>query len=227
MIVLAVLVIGYYFYISGPQVMTTGYSEISATPDLISVYVNIEGRDMDIQKAQEKSLNISDKFLLELEQLGIPEDDIELSNYNTYEDYDWQTGKTKGYVASQQMIIRIKDFNKTILVIRAATNSDALVSGINFELSSSRQNEYKAAALKEAGKDARIKADALAEGLGKSVGRLVSVQSQDFNYYPYPYFSRDEMAVGNSGAEKALADMSPQDLDVSASVSATYTMTQF
>ncbi len=227
LIFLAVLVVGYFVYVSGPEVMTTGYSEITANPDLISVYVTAEGRDADIGKAQETSLEVSDKFFLELEKLEIPEEDIELLNYNTYPDYDWQTGKTNGYVASQQMIIKIKDFDKTSSIIRAATNSGALVSGINFELSSSKQNEYKAVALKEAGKDAKVKADALAEGLGRRIGGLVSVQSQDFNYYPYPYFSRDEMAVGNSEAEKASVSVSPKDLSVSASVSATYTMTRF
>jgi len=227
LVVLAVLVVGYFVYVSGPEVMTIGYSEITATPDLISVYVNAEARDADIGKSQEKSLNISNNFLLGLEQLGIPDEDIELSGYNTYQDYDWQTGKIKGYVTSQQMIIKIKDFDKTILVIRAATDSGALVSGINFELSSSKQNEYKATALKEAGQDARAKADALAEGLGRRIGKLVSVQSQDFNYYPYPYFSRDDLAVGNAEAEKASVSVSPQDLEVSASVSATYTMTRF
>jgi len=226
-IVLAVIIIGYFVYVSGPEISTQGYSMITATPDLISVSVSMEGRDVDSQIAQEKAIAISDKFLTELEGLGIASEDIELSNYYTYPDYDWQTSKIKGYVASQQVIVRLTDFSKTGEIIRAASNSGALVSGINFELSTIRQNEYKASALKEASMDARTKADAVAEGFGKRIGKLVSVQSQDFSYYPYPYYTRDTMAVSNAGAEKAVVDMSPTDLEVSASVSATYTMTRF
>jgi len=226
-VVLAVIIIGYFVYVSGPQISTNGYSMITATPDLISVSVTMEGRDADAQVAQEKALAISDKFLVELDKLGIASEDIELANYYTYPDYDWQTQKNKGYIASQQVIVRLKSFNKTGEIIRAASNSGALVSGINFELSTAKQNEYKASVLKQASQDARVKADAVASGFGKRIGKLVSVQSQDFSYYPYPYYTRDTMAMSNAGAEKAVVDMSPTDLEVSASVSATYTMTRF
>ena len=225
-VVLAVIV-GYYFYLSGPQITSVGNSKISVTPDIISIYVNAEGRDLDIQKSQEKSLEIATNFLLELEKIEIDSSEVGLSGYNTYPEYNWTTGEIKGYVTSQQMIVKVSDFNKILLIVRAATNSKALVSWVNFELSSEKENEYKAQALKEASKDARVKANAIAEGVGKRIGRVVSVQTQDFYYTPYPYYARADMAVGNLEVESAMREISPKDLDVSASVSVTYSMTLF
>ena len=226
-IIVAVLIIGYYLYMSGPQLISVGNSKISATPDLISVNINAEGRDLDMQTSQEKSLEIYNQFLLEVEKLNIPEGDIELLTYNTYPEYNWPSGNIKDYVASYQIIVRTTNLSQVLSIIQSATNSGALISGVNFELSSAKQNEYKANALKEASIDARVKADALAEGLGKKIARIVSVQSQDFYYSPYPYYSRTDTTVGNVEAEKAMVNVSPQDLEVTASVSVTYTMNLF
>ncbi|MDP1728574.1 MAG: SIMPL domain-containing protein [archaeon] len=220
----------YYFYTSGAEVSANGSSVVKAQPDLMSVYINIDsGILSSAELAQNKVSETLDKFLVELSSSGIEEKDIELSNYQVYPEYDWASGKQslRGYRATQQLIINLEVFDRVALVIDGASNSGALVSGINYELSSVNQNKYKAQALNEASRDARIKASSIADGFGKNLGRLVSVQSQDFNYYPYPLYSRTDVSVGNAEAEKAVVSVSSRDLEVSASVSATYTMTKF
>lgn len=230
-VIIAVIAGAYMLYVSGPQISATGNAEVKANPDMISVYANSQARDKDNSLAQEKALEISDKFVSELHALGIEDKDIELSNYNVYEDFDWSSSERKslGFVASQQITVKLSEFNKTLSVIKAATTAGALVSGINYELSLAKQNEYKAQALKMAGEDAKVKAESLASGFGRELGRLVSVQSQDFNYIPYPLYAKaDIMAVSeNTGAESAISSISPAELTVSASVSATYSMTRF
>jgi uncharacterized protein YggE len=230
-IIVAVIIAGYFFYVSGPVISATGNSEITAKPDMISVYVISQARNESSSAAQQKVIDISDKFVSELEALGISEDDIELSNYNVYEDFDYSSNERKslGFIASQSITVKLTEFNKTSQVISAATTAGALVSGINYELSIAKQNEYKAQALKEAGADARVKAESLASGFGRNLGKLVSVQSQDFNYYPYPLYAKADIATvsENAGAESAIRSISPSDLTVSASVSATYSMTRF
>lgn len=230
-IAIVLVVAAYYFYVSGPSISATGNSEITARPDMISIYVISQARNESSSAAQQKVIEISDKFVAELEKLGISGEDIELSNYNVYEEFDWIDNERKslGFIASQSITVKLTDFNKTSSIIRAATTAGALVSGINYELSIAKQNEYKAQALKEAGADAKIKASSLASGFDRRLGRLVSVQSQDFNYMPYPLYAKEDVAVvlENAGAESAIRSISPTDLTVSASVSATYSMTRF
>lgn len=231
-VILAVLILGYFYYVSGPEISANGVSSVTAVPDKISININAQGKGTTSQESQENASIVSDNLLKELDNLGIPMEDIELSSYYTYEEKDWETGTSRGFITNQQVIVRISDFSETSKIIRSASKAEALVSGINFELSTDKQNEYKAIALKQASKDARTKADAVAEGFGKGIGKLVSVQSQDFNYYPYPFYAREDSAIssGNVEAEKVAAQLtgiSPRDLEVSASVSATYTMTKF
>ena len=230
-VVLALITAGYYFYTSGPSISATGNAELTVKPDMISVFAASQARDNSSSIAQQKVLDISERFVAELEKLGISEDDIELSNYNVYEDFDWSSSERKsiGFIASQSITVKLKDFNKTSGVIKAATTAGALISGINYELSIEKQNEYKARALKEAGADAKIKAESLASGFGRNLGRLVSVQSQDYGYVPYPLYAKADVATisENAAAESAISGISPSDLTVTASVSATYSMTRF
>ena len=230
-VIIALLLGGYLLYVSGPEISATGNAEVKANPDMISVYANSQARDKDSSIAQQKALEISDKFVAELHALGIEDKDIELSNYNVYEDFDWSSSERKslGFIASQSITVKLLEFNKTLEVIKAATTAGALVNGINYELSMAKQNEYKAQALRQAGEDAKIKAESLAAGFGRKLGKLVSVQSQDFNYQPYPLYAKaDVMTVSeNAGAESSIASISPSDLTVTASVSATYSMTRF
>lgn len=230
-ILIIVVIAAYLFYTSGPQVSTNGVSTIKAQPDKISVYITLQSINPTAQAAQDSVNVISDKILAELASLGFEDKDIELANYNVYPNYDWSSGSSRitGYTASQQLNVNLADFDKTSEVIDAASKSGALVSGINYELSIAKQNEYKAQALNEASKDAKVKAESIASGFGKHLGRLVSVQSNEFNYYPYPLYTRSDMAAGNAEAVKAVSSISasPSELEVSASINAVYSMTRF
>jgi len=230
-VVLILLYLAFLFYISGPEITVIGNSEIKAKPDLISILVIIQARENLSSIAQEKIIKISSNFISELENLGISREDIELSNYNVYEEFDWTSEgrKSLGFVASQFITVKLSQFNKTLQVINAATKTEALVSGISYELSMAKQNEYKAESLKKASEDARIKAESLARGFGKNLGKLVKVQSQEFSYIPYPIYYKSDVAstLENKNAENTLRNLSPVDLTVTSSISATYTITRF
>ena len=229
-IVIAVVLVGGYLYFSSqPIVSAQGFSSLNVEPDKVSVYLNIETRGATAQEVKDKNAEISDKVLDEMIKLGFERKEIQTLNYNIYPDYDWTSGtqKQRGYIASQQIIVKTNNFDKVAQVVDKSVDAGALVSSINFELSDEKQNSYKAQALEEASKDAEKKAESTAAGLGKKLGRLVSVSSQDF-YYPGPiaYYARAE---GDSGAiaEKAAVNIAPSDIEVTASVSVQYKLSSF
>jgi uncharacterized protein YggE len=102
-----------------------------------------------------------------------------------------------------------------------------LVSYINFELSDEKQNEYKKEALKKASSDARDKAEAIALGQGKKIGRLVSLENQEF-FYPGPVVYYEGATAVASGADagesakRAALNISPQEIEITASIKAQY-----
>lgn len=229
-----ILVLGYFLVYSGEaSVSATGTSVIKAQPDLVSVNINVETRGESAQIAQEKNKEISDKLLLGLIKSGYNSDELKFVNYNIYPEYDWKNGeqKFKGYVASQQLLVKTENVKKVPEIVDTAINSGALISYINFELSEEKQSEYKKQALEKAGMDAKEKAEATASGVGKRLGRLVSVQSQDFYYGPLNLYDKT-LAEASGGdvvqeARNTALNISPQDIEVSATIIVEYKISNF
>jgi len=163
--------------------------------------------------------------------LDVEKKDIQTVNFNLYPDYEWLNGenKLKGYVARQDITIDVKDFNQVAEIIDAGIDAGSFVSYINFELSEEKQNDYKVQALQKAGEDAKRKAEATASGLGKKIGRLVSVQSEEFNYLPYRYFDSGGAVAetANAQAKSAAVNLVPKDIEVSASLRVEYKLSAF
>ncbi len=232
-LVLGILLVGAYLASSSaPSVTAQGSSVIKVTPDLVTVNVLIETKGADAQIAQDKNSQIRDAVISDLKKLGYTDADIKLGYYNIGPDYEWTTDKQtlKGYVARQEIIVKTKDFTKVSQIVDSVIDSGALVSYINFEISDSKQSEFKAQALQQASADAKAKAQSTAAGLNKKLGRLVSVQNQDF-HYPGPmvkYAMEDSSSGGGvAQARDAAANLSPQDIEVTASVVVEYKLRWF
>ena len=231
LVIAVILVGGYLAYSStGTLVSATGQSSIEVMPDEVSVYLTIQTTDKDAQTAKQMHDEIVDKVIIELLKTGLERKEIKTDNYNMYPDYDWSGGsqRLKGYIVTQNLIVKTNDFDKTAGIVDAGVNGGALVSGINFELSDEKQSELKAQALEEAGKDAKKKAEATAAGVGKNLGALVSVESQDFNYGPVIYYAKAGMEGDSSGeARQAAANIAPSDIEVQATVRVQYKLSAF
>jgi uncharacterized protein YggE len=76
--------------------------------------------------------------------------------------------------------------------------------------------------LAEASKDAKIKAESIATGLGKKLGSLVSVSAQDYNYMPYPLYSRDMAVAEGLEIKQVVTNIQPKNLEISSTVSVIY-----
>jgi len=190
-----------------------GTATIKAMPDLIGVYINIENLAKTSAEANDQNAIILNKLIDSLvKEEGLSREEIVTESFNIYQDYSYNNGvrKDNGYRAVHMLSVKIdaKDSEKASRVIAIALDSGASVSNINFELTQESQNKYKAEAMKQASEDARIKADAVAEGLGKKVGKLVSVSVNDF--------------ADTSTLKQVESSIQPGDQDIFASVSVVF-----
>jgi len=216
-LILVVVIGAFYLYNKDAQtVEVIGNSQITVPPDEVSVYLSIETSGKTAEEAKNKNSEITNNVISSLKQLGI--ESIETENFNIYQDYDYQSGKTKGYKASNYIKVKTNNFDLIGKVIDSSVDKGALISSINFELSSEKSNEVKADALAKASQDAKMKAGAIAQGLDKKLGSLVSVSTSDYNYIPYPLF-REGSA---EDAKAATINIQPKNLDIQASVKAIY-----
>ncbi len=228
--IVAILLIGilaYSNFSSANTVTGNGQATIKVIPDVVSVYFSIDTKAATSAEATSKNSEIVDKLVTEMLKLGFERKDIQTISFNVYPDYDWVNGQqvSKGYKATHSIKVEMStnDSGKIGDVIDAGVNAGAGISYINFELSQEKQNEYKAQALKSATEDAKSKATAIAEGLDKTLGRLVSVTDTSFNYSPWAlYASAEGAAMDASVAKSATTNIVPGEQDVSASVTAVY-----
>jgi hypothetical protein len=233
-IVIAVLLVisipGFLIYQKmnpGVQLTAQGVSQIKATPDIASVYLNVQTKGVDAVTAKNKNSETVDAILTALIKEGFERKDIQTLNYQISPDREWINGKMvdKGYIASYQIRVEMptEQSSKIGDVIDAGVNNGATLNYINFELSQAKQNEYKALALKQATEDARIKAESIALGLGKQVGKVVSVSSSDFGYSPWRMF---DAVAGASTAEMktAATSIQPSDQDINANVNVVFAL---
>jgi uncharacterized protein YggE len=236
-IITAILIVGgFVMYNTGATVSAQGSGSVKVVPDLVSVNINVETRNSTAELANEQNKQISDQLLVELVKIGFDLNDLKFVNINSYPEYEYSVGsyypesRVKGFVVSQQLVVKTSETSKVPKIVDAAINSGALVSYINFEISDAKQKELKAEAMTEASKDARMKAEAIASGQGKSLGRLVSLQNLDYGYGgPIRYFDAVTASAGSANMEaKALAlDISPNEQDITANVAVTYKLGWF
>jgi len=205
-------------------IQVNGQATAKVAPDLISVYFNVNTKGSTSKAAEDANSEIVSKLTDNIVALGFKESDLTTEGYSIYPEYDYTNGqKLIGYIATHSLKIEVSSNQKDKVssIIDAGTNAGAGISYINFELSPLLQQQAKTQAIKNASDDARIKAEAIASGFNKRLGRLVSVSLDEFNYYPWRIFEASTTG-GATEAKTAVAGITPSDREVSAYVTAVY-----
>lgn len=214
------------FSSSKDSLQVNGQSTVKVTPDLITLSYNIETKGNSSKEAEDLNSDIVNDLIYRVVQLGFEKEELKTENFNIYPEYDWQSGSQKliGYKAvhSLKIELTIDETNKAGDLIDAGTNAGAGISYINFELSPKLEQEYKSKSIKLAAQDAKIKAEAIAEGFDKKVGKLVSVSLSEFNYYPWRMYDALESGGSVAIAKEAVSNIQPSEKEVTAYVSAVY-----
>ena len=194
---------------SGNTITVSGSATIDAMPNLVGIYFNIQTSGETTEEASNKNSEIIEEMTDSLLALGIKKENIITQNYNVYPEYDWINGNKieKGYQATHSIKIELstEKSEKIGQIIDAGTSAGAGISYINFELTTELQNSYKAQAMQYAAEDAREKANAIAEGLDKKLGKLVSVSTSDFGYSPWSIYEARGIALDQEASEAKVA----------------------
>ncbi len=194
---------------SGETVTVEGVSEISVMPDLVSVYLNVETLENSANVAKDSNAEIVAKVKDALIAEGFAREDFETQNFNVYEEFDWRSDdgrKSLGFKATHSIVVTIDSEDEAMIgkAIDAAVNNGAMLGYVNFALSQELENKYKALALKAAAEDAKVKGEAVAEGLGGRLGKVVSTtMGNDFSYYPMMALAEDSFGGSVKGSEVA------------------------
>ncbi|PIR49965.1 hypothetical protein COU79_02050 [Candidatus Peregrinibacteria bacterium CG10_big_fil_rev_8_21_14_0_10_54_7] len=170
-----------------PQAAISGIGEtkVAEKPDIASVTLGVQtGRQESSQEAIETLEEQMNAVLGAVKALEIPEGDIQTSGFSLYPAYDWIEGEQvpRGYEASQNVTIKVRNPGKVGDVIGAATKAGANnVSGIQFLMDDMATLRDRARS--ESIAKAKKQAEDLAEELGMSLGKLTSY-GEDISSFP-------------------------------------------
>ena len=209
-------------------ISVSGTGIIKTEPNQAKVYLGVETQSGNVTEALEENSLKMQSIIKAIKKLGIPKDSIETTYFSVYpiRDYEKSGEDIIGYRASNEITVELQDLDKIGAVIEEAMNAGAnKVRRIEFGLTEDKRRELKNEALKEACKDARTKADAIASGLGLRITRIATAKESGTYVAPYRaevFGSEYAMPIPTSAPEAIPPPIEPKEVKVSATIDIAY-----
>ncbi len=207
------------------KISVSGSGSVLVPADTAVVSLGVSARDRDVLKAQQKANEVIAAIRTVLTENGIAPEDINTGYLNIYAMYDYAEGmeEISAYNANSTLAIRLTDMSVVGQVIDLAFGAGAnTLNGIEF--SASDTDEAQAEALRKAVRDARAKAEVLAEASGLTIAGIDTVSEGA----TYSFDSGSNVFRSKATADEAAAFgaaptvVQAAKLQVSATVSVTF-----
>ena len=160
-----------------PTLSMNGVGVARIAPDTAEVTLGVTTEAKDAAKAHRDNAAQAARVQAAVKALGVAERDIQTTRYDFSPIYDVKdNGRsvTTGYTVTNAIVVKVRNLANVGKVIDAA-----LANGANrvdsLEFSASDPSAAKDAALADAARDARSKADAVARALGVRIVRILNV----------------------------------------------------
>lgn len=148
------------------HISTTGYGEVSATPDIATFSVKVVESTMTAEQAKKNVDKVVKSFLQQLKSSGVKSEEINSSNLYLVPQYHYpKSGKPElvGYKASRKVTVQVNDLANLNQYLDVAL-SNGINQVDNIQLKVRDKEKYQQQARLAAIKDANIKAASLADG---------------------------------------------------------------
>jgi uncharacterized protein YggE len=180
------------------SVTVTAEAEVSARPDVAEISVGTRTeRQTTAERAVSSLAAQFNRVLEEVRALGIEEGDVSTTNFSLQPEYSFEQGRQDllGYVASEQIKIKVRELEKIGEIISRTTTAGAnQVGGVQFRLD--EDSEIRQQAEEQAITKARDKAARIAEALGVSLGPVKSYTANGEGGGPVMPFAAADRAEG-------------------------------
>ena len=160
-----------------PTLTMNGVGSAQIAPDMAEITLGVITEAKDAAKAHSDNAAQAARVQAAVKALGVAERDIQTTRYDFSPIYDVKdNGRsvTTGYTVTNAVVVKVRNLANVGKVIDAA-----LANGANrvdsLEFSASDPSAAKDAALADAARDARSKADAVAHALGVRIVRILNV----------------------------------------------------
>ncbi|MFA6586018.1 MAG: SIMPL domain-containing protein [Candidatus Paceibacterota bacterium] len=189
----------------------SGHGEVTAVPDIASVYFTINKDAKTVKEAQALVAGIEKKSLDFLKTNNVLDKDIQASNASFSPKYEYRydtkismpypgNSVIVGYTASESITVKVRNTDDVGKIIQGlGTLGVTDLSGPNFSIDN--EDGLKAEARKKAIDDAKAKAEVLARDLGVHLGKITSFNES--GNYPTPMYAKGMMDSVSSAPARA------------------------
>ena len=158
-------------------ISVAGSGKVTVIPDMATIRLGVVVERKTAKDAREAAAAAMTKVVDAVRRLGIADKDIATANVSLNPVYDYPTNATakiRGYQLNNTITITVRDLDKLSDVLDNGVTAGAnSVDGISFDVADRAAAE--ANAREAAVKDAKAKADTLANGLGVRITGVASV----------------------------------------------------
>lgn len=203
------------------QIRVAGTATVKAAPDIATVEIGVQTFNEEVEAAVAENNRKSDDIISALKANGIAESDIQTSRFNIYPQRDYwdEEGRNEiiGYQVDNMVSVTIRNLDSVGEVLQEAVDAGANnIYGVNFTLDD--PSSLRDTARVEAVKDARQRAEVMAEAAEIELGDVTSITEMS---YGGPIIAREEYdsAVAKGGE---MVPIEPGELELTIQVEVTF-----
>ena len=190
-----------------PRITVTGEASVTTEPDLAQIRTGVTSQAKTAREASEANAKAAQGVVAALRAAGIDDKDIQTTRLTLQPTYDNSTGPTSGkingFLASNQVTIKVRDIAKLADIIDRAVSAGATdIGGIDFIVSAPSKALDRAR--DEAVADARRKAEIYAKAAGVTLGRVLTLSEEHTSAEPMMMSARAGAAPPIMPGEKTL-----------------------
>ena len=209
--------------VSGRTIHVNGNGSVSGEPDIASLNLGVAVERKSVAEAREVAASAMTALIDSLKANGIAEKDIVTQNFSIYPQYDYWEGerKLRGYSVNNTVQAKVRELETLTDVIDDAAEAggdNIVLNSIQFMIEDTTPLQEQARAI--AVKNAKAKAQTIAEASGVTLGKPVTITEN--SYYespPIPYAAAEAFA---DTAERTPTPIVSGDLTVTVNVTVVY-----
>ncbi|MCB0443394.1 MAG: SIMPL domain-containing protein [Flavobacterium sp.] len=187
-----------------PQISVSGEGKVKVAPDQVVINLGVQNTGNNAAEVKKMNDETVDKVVKYIKKFGIPTSDFQTTSVSLYKSYDYEK-KKHNFQASQSITITLKDIKKyDELMMGLVDKGINNINGVEFK--SSKIEEHKVTARKQAVLDAKKKAEDFASALNQKVGKAILITDNSQPMYQPPMYRNVMMkAEGMDSSHETLA----------------------
>ena len=205
-----------------PSVRAQGHAKVAAKPDQVRIDIGVVSQGKTASAASAANATAFAEVMAALKKIVGSSGEIRTISVQVHPDYRYPreggTPTIAGYTATNVVRVTASQVDQAGAIIDAASGKGAnSIRGIHFEIKDERG--LRAQALREAAKDARANAEAMAAGLGLKIHRIFRIEDGSPSI-PRPQYQMEMMAARAADAAPP-TPVAPGTIEVEAAVTLT------